>query len=147
MKEKFFKRLNAHFLTLAEFLMWYEPVKNKSTERFMAYKETLGSIPDSKVTNLDASDFLPEVILISTGDVLELRKSRKVLIVKQEDMTKEEKEKCQYILFSKYLYSDDVDKDDVNYMLQVIVACENISLPLMESRKKRLFPYLLKETL
>ena len=145
MKEKFFKRLNAQFITLAEFLMWYEKVKDNSTERFLAYKDNKESIPDTEVANFDETDFLPEVILISTGDVVEFKKKRKVLQVTYEDMSLPEKQKCQYILYSKYLRTEDVDQDDVNDMLEINVYCDNIALPLMESRKKRLFPCSIRE--
>ena len=148
LKEKFFKRLNAQFLTLAEFLLWYDNVKNNSTETFLAYKDNIESIPDTEVTNLDDTDFLPKLILFSTGDVMEIRKKRKVLqVTYKENMSLHEKQKCHYILYSKYLLSENVDPDDVSDMLGIIVDYEDIALPLMESRKKKLFPLNMNENL
>lgn len=42
LKKMFFKRINASFITLIEFMSWYEEVKNNAIEIFSAYKDNLG---------------------------------------------------------------------------------------------------------
>ena len=42
LKKMFFSRMNALFITLAEFMSWYEEVKDNAIEIFSAYKDNLG---------------------------------------------------------------------------------------------------------
>ena len=145
MKKKFFNRLNAKFLTLAEFVIWYDDAEEKSIELFQAYKEKLENIINSEILNVDATDFLPEFILISDGNVFELRKKRKVLKVENRDMDQTQENYCQYLLFSKYLFTENISEADVNNLVNEQVPLDDIiQCNVLHYRRKKLFPYQLK---
>lgn len=146
MKKKFLNRLNGKFLTLAEFLIWYEPVKEDDIEIYQAYKNNIENIQESEIRNLDGTHVFPTCIIISNGDVVELRKKRKVLQVFRRDMAEDKELFCQYMLYSKYLNTEDVSEEEiVNLSNQQLPIDDMIPCSLLHFRRRQLFPYNLKD--
>ena len=141
LKKKFFNRINAFFITLIEFMSWYEEVKDNSIEIFSAYKDNLGKIEDSEHSNIDKTEKLPSYILISSGHVVELCKKPKVLVFPVENKTEAERRKENYILFSKFLRTDSVTREEIEDLYSQNVLS---NIPVIEHRIKTFFPYKLK---
>ena len=77
---RYFKRINGSNLLLAEFVTWYEFIGEKSSDVFTAYHNKLSHIEQSDVSMVvNEDEFLPVYILISNGDVLRMRKKKKIL--------------------------------------------------------------------
>ena len=148
-KKKFLNRLNALFITLSEFLIWYDNMREGEIEIFSAYKQKLENIPESNETNLDSTHFLPQYILISNGSVVELRKKKKVLLVhNKSEITASEEKYCKYLLYNKYLKSDDFSQEDVNTVINTHDCyVETVPCNILDSNKKALFPYKLKSVI
>lgn len=148
LKKSFFLRINAFFITLCEFVIWYESAKN-ATDIFSGYKDRVESITESEISNFDGTEKLPSYILLANGSVLKMRSSPKVLCLPSScEMTRKEKWYCQVLLYSKYLRSDIINENEVeNLYYQEDPDAENqYCISLLKNRRRKIFPYALNET-
>ena len=79
-----FSRLNGENLLLAETVTFYDYVgKDESTKLFQLYSANLSVIPDSNFESANHQEnelsMLPSLILCGNGDVMKIRKSKKIL--------------------------------------------------------------------
>lgn len=147
LKKSFFLRINAFFLTLCEFVIWYENEKN-ATDIFSGYKDRVESITESEILNFDGTEKLPLYILLANGAVLKMRSSPKVLCLPSTcEMSRKEKWYCQVLLYSKYLRSDVISENEVeNLYFQEDPVAENQNCNnLLNNRRRKIFPYGLNE--
>lgn len=143
LKKKFFNRINANFITLIEFLSWYDEVKTDSIEIFSAYKNNLDNIDVSERMNIDGSEHLPMYILISSGHVVALSKKRKVLIFNSKDFKEECINKSNHLLFSKYLKSERINTEHVNSLINRLSENPDIQINVIQQRIRAFFIYKL----
>ena len=80
-----FQRLNGKNILLAETVTWYEYIgSEKSQEIFQIFSNNLSNIPMSEFVcacPIISYKYLPIYLLCSNGDVLKIRKSKKILSV------------------------------------------------------------------
>ena len=79
--ERFFSRSNLEpKLCLAEFVMFYDYAGvSESKELYKLFTQRGVEINDSEIRCAFSKDFLPEVILLRTGDVMKMRTNQKII--------------------------------------------------------------------
>ena len=108
-----FSRLNGLSLLLCETVCWYDSIGTEASKPiFELYSDRMDSISDSKVQCItDDQKFLPEYILLSSGNVMKMRKSAKVLAHPSFKLMSLKYMYSKLLLFSPVHSEKDLDND------------------------------------
>ena len=119
---RFFKRLNGVNLILCEFLCWYEYAgSQKSSELFPVYHHKLSQIEDSDVLTLNEKELLPTIILCENGDVLQKRKSQKIIRCPLTHYLSDEYKFSKCLLFSRLSSYEELTLDSADTLFEKCV--------------------------